>query len=201
MENITKKHGKTSILGPLSLTLHKEEILGIRGANGAGKSTLIKIIAGIIQPDSGSFYMPVDVQKEIGYVPQDIALYPTLSGRHNLEFWAGVYGLNMNERKRRVDWLLEEVQLLDKGKGLVQNYSGGMCRRLNLVAALLKTPKLLLLDEPTVGADLQSVQIMLSMMNYIRGQGATVLFISHRDDELNNVCDRIITIERGLILE
>jgi len=200
IENIIKHHKKKLILGPLSLSLNPEEILGIRGANGAGKSTLIKIIAGIINPDSGTVNMPSNIKKDMGYVPQDVALYSSLSGRHNLDFWAGVYGLKGKERKNRINWLLEEMHLLDKGNDLVQNYSGGMRRRLNLAAALLKTPKLLLLDEPTVGADLQSVEIMLSMMEYVRGQGATVVFISHRDDELKNVCDRIITIEKGLIL-
>ena len=199
--DILKKQGPSTVLGPVSLELGKGEILGIRGKNGAGKSTLIKIITGILQEDQGSVILSEETKKSMGYVPQDIALYPTLSGRDNLAFWAGLYGIYGKRRNIRIQWLLEQMQLADKAKVLLEDYSGGMKRRLNLAAALLITPKLFLLDEPTVGADIQSVEIILSMITHVRNQGAGVIFVSHRDDELEKVCDRIITLDQGLITE
>ena len=199
--NILKKQGSSTVLGPVSLALKKGEILGIRGKNGAGKSTLIKIITGIIKADSGTVTMAENTSNFIGYVPQDIALYPTLSGKNNLAFWAGLYGIHGKRKNIRINWLLEQVQLTDKANVLLEDYSGGMKRRLNLAAALLTTPKLFLLDEPTVGADIQSVDIILSMMTQLRAQGASVLFVSHRDDELEKICDRIITLDEGLITD
>jgi len=174
--------------------------LGIRGANGAGKSTLLKIIAGITKADSGSVHIPADIQKRIGYVPQDIALYLSLSGRQNLTFWADICGLRGEQKKLRINWLLNEVGLSDRADAQVQAYSGGMRRRLNLAAALLVTPRILLLDEPTVGADYQSVDVMLSLMAHMKKQGVSVVFISHRDDELEQVCNRIITLDKGKIV-
>jgi ABC-2 type transport system ATP-binding protein len=199
--NILKKQGSSTVLGPVSLALHKGEILGIRGKNGAGKSTLIKIITGIIKADSGTVTMSESTKGAIGYVPQDIALYPTLSGKNNLAFWAGLYGIRGNRKNIRINWLLDKVQLTDKANTPLEDYSGGMKRRLNLAAALLITPKIFLLDEPTVGADIQSVDIILSMMTHIRAQGAGVIFVSHRDDELEQICDRIITLDEGLIVD
>ena len=201
IENITKRHGASTVLGPVSLALYPGEILGIRGANGACKSTLIKIIAGVSKADSGTVDISSEVKKNIGYVPQDVALYPSLSGKHNLEFWAGVNGLRGKQKELRIRWLLTEVNLQDKAKVPVEEYSGGMRRRLNLAAALLTTPQILLLDEPTVGADNQSVEIMLSLMERMRAQGVAVLFISHQGDELRQVCNRIITMDKGLITQ
>ena len=200
IQEITKRHGRSTVLGPLSLALYSGEILGIRGPNGAGKSTLLNIIAGITKADTGSIHMSADIQKKIGYVPQDIALYPSLSGKDNLAFWAGIHGLYGKQKKLKINWLLKEVGLLDKAAMQVQSYSGGMRRRLNLAAALLVTPRLLLLDEPTVGADHQSVDVMLAIMEHMKKQDVAVVFISHRDDELEQVSDRIITLEKGKIV-
>ena len=199
--DVIKKQGPSTVLGPVSLVLEKGEILGIRGKNGAGKSTLIKIITGIIKENSGTVNLSADTKDAIGYVPQDIALYPTLSGKNNLEFWAGLYGIRGKRKNIRIQWLLEKMQLTDKANVPVEEYSGGMKRRLNLAAALLTTPKAFILDEPTVGADIQSVDIILSMMTHIRDLGAGVIFVSHRDDELERICDRIITLDEGLITD
>jgi ABC-2 type transport system ATP-binding protein len=199
--NILKKQGSSTVLGPVSLVLKKGEILGIRGKNGAGKSTLIKIITGIIKADSGTVTMSADTKGAIGYVPQDIALYPTLSGKNNLAFWAGLYGIHGKRKTIRINWLLDKMQLTDKANTPLEDYSGGMKRRLNLAAALLIKPKIFLLDEPTVGADIQSVDVILSMMTHIQNQGAGVLFVSHRDDELEQICDRIITLDEGLSVD
>ena len=199
IRNITKKQGSSTVLGPISLDLKKGEILGIRGENGAGKSTLLKVITGITKPNTGTVTMSSKTRKTIAYVPQDIALYPSLSGKHNLAFWAGVYSISGKQKKLRINWLLKEMKLEDKANVPLQDYSGGMKRRLNLAAALLVTPTVFLLDEPTVGADHDSVEIILSMMTHIKNQGAGVIFISHRDDELEKVCHRIITLEKGKI--
>ena len=201
LRNITKKQGLGTVLGPISLDLKKGEILGIRGENGAGKSTLLKVITGITKANSGTLMMSDDTRKTIAYVPQDIALYPTLSGKHNLAFWAGVYSLSGKQKDLRIHWLLKQMKLEDKANTPLQDYSGGMKRRLNLAAALLVTPTLFLLDEPTVGADHSSVEIILSMMTHIKNQGAGVIFVSHRDDELEKICHRIITLEKGQIVE
>ena len=201
VRNIIKKQGLGTVLGPISLDLKKGEILGIRGENGAGKSTLLKVITGITKANSGTVVMSNETRKTIGYVPQDIALYPSLSGRDNLAFWAGAYSLSAKQKTLRINWLLKEMKLEDKANVLLQDYSGGMKRRLNLAAALLITPTAFLLDEPTVGADHHSIEIILSMMTHIRNQGAGVIFISHRDDELERICHRIITLEKGKIIE
>ena len=199
IKDVIKKQGLGTVLGPVSLELKKGEILGIRGKNGAGKSTLIKIITGIIKAESGIVTMAKDTKAAIGYVPQDIALYPTLSGKNNLAFWAGLYHLRGKQKNTRIKWLLDEVQLSHKTNVAVENYSGGMKRRLNLAAALMVTPKIFLLDEPTVGADIESVNIILNMMIHMRNQGAGVIFVSHREDELEKICNRIITLDKGLI--
>ena len=200
IQDVTKRHGSNLVLGPVSLTLRTGEVLGIRGANGAGKSTLLNIIAGITKADSGTVTMAAETRKAIGYVPQDIALYPSLSGKHNLEFWAGIYGLRGKQKEIRIRWLLTEVGLLEKADVPIQEYSGGMRRRLNLAAALLVKPQIFLLDEPTVGADYQSVEVMLTMMQHIKDQGAAVVFISHRDDELEKISNHIVTMEKGQII-
>ena len=200
VKNVIKKQGSSTVLGPVSLELKKGEILGIRGENGAGKSTLLKVITGITKANSGTVTMLKDTKKTIAYVPQDIALYPSLSGKQNLAFWAGVYSISGKQKELRINWLLKEMSLEDKANVLLQDYSGGMKRRLNLAAALLVTPTVFLLDEPTVGADHRSVEIILSMMTHIRNQGAGVIFISHRDEELERICHRIITLEKGLII-
>lgn len=197
LEDVTKRYGPETLLGPISLCLHSGEVLGICGANGAGKTTLLEIIAGITKADSGTVNMTMSAQKSIGYVPQDIALYPALTGKRNLEFWAGVNGIYGKQKEIRIRWLLAKMDLTEKANIRVQQYSGGMRRRLNLAAALVSTPKLLLLDEPTVGADQNSVQVMLSTINHVKEQGSSVVFISHIMDELESICDRIITLEHG----
>ena len=201
IKDILKKQGPGTVLGPVSLDLRKGEILGIRGKNGAGKSTLIKIIAGITKADSGRVTMSKETKAALGYVPQDIALYPTLNGKNNLAFWAGLYHLQGKRKEIRIKWLLDEVHLSHKANVAVENYSGGMKRRLNLAAALMIPPKIFLLDEPTVGADMESVDIILNMMVHMKNQGAGVIFVSHRDDELEKICDRIITLDKGFITD
>ena len=196
---VTKRHRSSTLLGPLSFSLFRGEILGLQGANGAGKSTLLKTIAGLYRPTSGRIQFDSNEPLQIGYVPQDIALYMELSGRENLRFWAGVYGLSKQQYEIRIPWLLKAVNLEEKAEQLLQTYSGGMCRRLNLAVALLKTPAILLLDEPTVGADYESVETILNLMKDLKSREVSIIFVSHQEEELRKVSDRILTLADGKI--
>ena len=189
------------VLGPVSMQIHKSEILGIRGLNGAGKSTLLGVMAGVLRPDRGCVSYAPEAAGHIGYVPQELSLYTDLSGLQNLRFWGLASGLPARALAVRSRWLLEQMELTDKGRKPVSTYSGGMKRRLHLASALMARPELLLLDEPTVGADAHSVRLILDMLQSLRRQGSAVAFISHQAGELEQVCDRIVTLERGLLTE
>lgn len=202
LNQVEKRFQKgTCGLGPLSLELYPGEILGVLGNNGAGKSTLLKIIAGICRPDTGVCYHHEDLTGRVGYVPQEIALYGTLSGLDNLRFWGQVYGLGRKAVTVRSRWLLEQMELSEKGNMPVSTYSGGMQRRIHLASALMVTPRLLLLDESTVGADMHSVDLILSMMEHLRNQGCSLVFISHREEEITRVCDRTVVLENGMVTD
>lgn len=195
-----KTYGKNHrVLGPLSLTVHSGEILGVRGFNGAGKSTLLKLLAGVVKPDGGAVTLSPETKGKIGYVPQDIALYEELTGLDNLKFWGRVCGMRKNEINDRSSWLLERVQLTSKAGERVAGYSGGMKRRLHLITALMGSPNLLLLDEPTVGADRQSVKLIISTLQHFAELGCAVVIISHHEGELESVSHRIITMDKGIL--
>lgn len=195
--DVTKSYGPDPVLGPVSLTVHAGEVIGLCGKNGAGKTTLISILAGTLQPDGGRIRRDPSLHRAVGFVPQEIALYPTLSGRDNLRFWADAYGLPARAAKARVNWLLGLMQLTDKGRSRVETYSGGMKRRLNLASAIVITPRMLLLDEPTVGADAASTEIILSVIRQLRHNGCGVVLITHQYEQLSAVSDRILTLEAG----
>ncbi len=185
------------VLDGISLSLREGEILGIRGENGAGKTTLLGIMAGIILPSSGSREVSPELEGKITMVPQEIALYPALTGKQNLEFWAEIYGVHGREKTERIQSLLARTKLEDKGNKKVETYSGGMKRRLNLAAALVIHPKLLLLDEPTVGMDAGSVQELYSWLRELRDEGTSIVLISHESGEAESICDRIIHLQDG----
>ena len=186
-------------LGPVSLEVRSGEILGIRGPNGAGKSTLLGLMAGSLRPDRGSCVRSPQAEGHTGYVPQDLSLYHTLTGLDNLKFWGLAHGLPRRAISARSRWLLERLDLDRRGNDPVSAYSGGMQRRLHLATALMVTPRLLLLDEPTVGADEHSAGLILSMLEHLQGQNCAVVLISHFPGELERVCSRILTLEAGLI--
>ena len=188
-------------LGPVTLEVRPGEILGIRGPNGAGKSTLLALLAGSQRPDQGICVRSGQVLGHIGYVPQDLSLYHTLTGLDNLKFWGLASGLPRRAIAARSRWLLERLDLSARGKDPVSAYSGGMQRRLHLATALMATPRLLLLDEPTVGADEHSAGLILSMLKHLQGMGCAVVLISHFPGELERVCSRILTLEGGLIVK
>jgi len=199
LSGIEKRYTRTGTpsLGPLTLTLEEGEILGVRGANGAGKSTLLGLLAGVLRPDAGSRVCAPGVEGHIGYVPQELSLYNSLTGLENLRFWGLAAGLPGRVVPTRSRWLLQLVELTDKAKARVETYSGGMKRRLHLASALMIPPRLLLLDEPTVGADAHSVEVILATLRHLRGQGCTTVLISHHDGELRQVCTRVITLKEG----
>ncbi len=164
VENLSKKFGEFSAVKGVSFTVDGGEVFGLLGPNGAGKTTTISMLTGILLPSSGTARIgghdivrePLQVKRMIGLVPQDLALYPTLSARANLNFFGSIYGLRGKELDRRVDDVLEIVALTDRQKDAVEKFSGGMKRRVNIAAGLVHQPQLLFLDEPTVGVDPQS---------------------------------------------
>lgn len=163
-ENIKKAYGKKTIVKGISFSLKKGESFGLLGPNGAGKSTTISMISGLVPHDSGNITVggyvigkeTAKAKQKIGIVPQEIALYPTLTAHENLMFWGKMYGLTHGEAKKRAAEVLEYVGLTERAKDKIETFSGGMKRRINIGAALMHKPELLIMDEPTVGIDPQS---------------------------------------------
>ena len=201
LQNVYVSYGSESVLDDVSLSLHRREILGIRGENGAGKTTLMRLIAGVIRPDTGIRAADPSLKNRVCYVPQEISLYPTLTGKQNLSFWAEIYGLRGKSKETRIRYLLKLMHLESKANKRVETYSGGMKRRLNMAASLVITPSLLLLDEPTVGADVQSIAVMMDSVRRMKENGCSIVIISHSDMDLESVCDRIITMQNGRIVK
>jgi ABC-2 type transport system ATP-binding protein len=207
IKNLTKSFGDVLALDRFSLELGKGEVLGLLGPNGAGKTTLISILAGTLGDFSGGvtflgrdLFADRSLKNRMGVVPQDMAFYDELSAMDNLLFWGGLYDVPRPELKRRAAELLERVELAGRAKEPVKNFSGGMKRRLNTAIGLLHRPDLLLLDEPTVGID---VQAKVSILDIIRGVGASgtaVIFTTHQLAEVETTCSRIAIMDRGRIL-
>lgn len=192
-------YGSERVLDGVSLDIRRGEALGLCGRNGAGKSTLMGIIAGTVKLDSGTRKELCDLKGGICYVPQEVALYPSLTGRQNLEFWAEAYGLFGKAERARVGYLLRLMELEEKADKRVETYSGGMKRRLNMAAGLVVNPKLLLLDEPTVGADAGSVSVMLQTAERLKNNGAAIVLISHIGEDISSFCDRVLTLDGGTL--
>lgn len=207
VKDLSKRFGKLTALDKLSFDIYKGEIFGLLGPNGAGKSTFISILTTLCKPTQGDIFIKsyslkeqsAKIKKDIGFVPQDIALYPTLTGMDNLNFWAGIYGLSGALKKERIQEVLSIVRLGDRTKDKVENYSGGMKRRLNIAVALLHHPEILIMDEPTVGVDIQSRKYILDAIEGLKNEGKTVVFTSHYIDEMESMCDRLAIIDRGII--
>ena len=192
--------GASPAIGPLSMEIYAGEILGLRGSNGAGKSTLLSMVAGAMKPDKGEIVYAKGVKGAVAYVPQELSLYESMTGNQNLNFYGIAQGLPFRALRIRRRWLLNEVGLTEKARTRVSAYSGGMKRRLHLISALMVTPRFLLLDEPTVGADTKSIESILKLIAHLRDQGCGIVLVTHSDSELNSVCDRIITLDRGQIV-
>lgn len=208
LQSVTKRYDSLVALNDVSLTIAKGECFGLLGPNGAGKSTLMSLIAGLRAPDAGTLTLdgtalsPTNVaaRHALGLVPQSIALYEELSAEQNLRIFGQLYGLRGAELRERVDEALEAVQLADRRQHAVKTFSGGMQRRLNLVAALLHRPKLLLCDEPTVGVDPQSRNAIFDFLEKLNREGLTIIYSTHYMEEASRLCSRIGVIDHGKIL-
>ncbi len=208
IENLTKTFNGLVAVDHISFQVQKGEIFGFLGPNGAGKTTTINMICSLLKPDEGSIFIDeTDIQFEsakirnkLGVVPQETALYEELSAEENLMFWGSLYGMSGKVLKARVAELLELTALKKRGKERIKNYSGGMKRRLNMAAGMIHNPKLLLLDEPTVGIDPQARHKMLKMVQDVAGKGTTILYTTHYMDEAELLCDRLAIIDHGRIL-
>jgi ABC-2 type transport system ATP-binding protein len=198
-----KRFGATKALDGLSLDLGQGEMLGLLGPNGAGKTTLIRAIAGRVRLDGGSVsvhgrtLVAGAARPDLGVVPQENALYPLLSARENLETFGRLNGLEDKHLRERAAWALEWTGLADRAKSLVRDFSGGMKRRLNLACGVLHEPKLVLLDEPTVGVDPQSREKIYDMLSALRADGASLLLTTHYLEEAEARCERIVIIDHG----
>ncbi len=207
LDHITKRYGTLTALDDVSLEIAPGEFFGLLGPNGAGKSTLMSLVAGLRAPEAGRITLdgkPVTVadpstRASLGLVPQSIALYEDLSAEQNLRIFGELYGLSGADLRARIDEALEAVQLADRRRDQVKTFSGGMQRRLNLVAALLHRPKLLLCDEPTVGVDPQSRNAIFDFLEARARDGLTVIYSTHYMEEATRLCSRIGIIDHGRI--
>jgi len=205
---LKKSYGKLVAVNCVSLRAGAGETIGLLGPNGAGKTTTVSMIAGLIRPDSGSVQIEgrplggdTDPNKRrIGLVPQELALFDELTARANLELFAALYDLDGTAAKRAIGEALELVGLTDRAQERVKNYSGGMKRRLNLAAALLHDPQILLLDEPTVGVDPQSRNAIFDNLEVLKHRGKTLLYTTHYMEEAERLCDRVIIIDHGKVV-
>jgi ABC-2 type transport system ATP-binding protein len=207
IKNLTKSYGDILALDRFSLKLEKGEVLGLLGPNGAGKTTLISILAGTVRDFSGTvsfqgrnLFADRSLKNRLGIVPQEMAFYDELNAVDNLLFWGGLYDVPRADLKRRAAELLELVGLAGRAKEPVKNFSGGMKRRLNTAIGLLHKPDLLLLDEPTVGIDVQAKVSILEIIRNVGAAGTGVIFTTHQLAEVETTCSRIAIMDHGRIL-
>lgn len=208
ISNIKKSFKDHHVVKDVSFEVQKGEAFGLLGPNGAGKSTTISMICGLIPYDEGDIQVdglsvkkkPMKIREKIGVVPQDIALYPTMSAYDNLVFWGKMYGLTGKTVKQRAYEVLEIVGLKDRAKDKIETFSGGMKRRINIGAALMHEPELLIMDEPTVGIDPQSRNHILETVKRINEAGMTIIYTSHYMEEVEYLCKRIAIIDYGKLI-
>ncbi len=206
--NLSKSFKDTKAVDNISFMVADGDIFGLLGPNGAGKSTTISMIASLIKPDSGQILYngenvmqnPRALQLNLGLVPQDIALYPSLTGLENLKFWGRAYGLSGTRLSNRIDTVSAIIGIKERLSDRVKRYSGGMKRRLNIGAALLHEPKLIIMDEPTVGIDPQSRNHILDTVKQLAENGVTVVYTSHYMEEVELLCNRVCIMDNGRII-
>jgi ABC-2 type transport system ATP-binding protein len=208
VKNLKKGFGDFVAVQDASFLAESAEVLSLLGPNGAGKSTTISMLSGLLAPTGGDASImghsvtkePEAAKKSLGVVPQDIALYPDLSARENLVFWGKMYGLRGVALKQRVDEVLEIIGLTDRQKDHVGKFSGGMKRRVNIGAALLHKPDVVIMDEPTVGIDPQSRRHILDNVKELNRQGMTVLYTTHYMEEAAELSDHIAIMDKGKVI-
>lgn len=208
VKNLKKSFGDLQAVQDANFTAVSGEVLSLLGPNGAGKSTTISMLSGLLNPTAGDASImghsvmkePAAAKKSLGVVPQDIALYPDLSARENLVFWGKMYGLRGADLKQRVDEVLEIIGLADRQKDHVGKFSGGMKRRVNIGAALLHKPEVVIMDEPTVGIDPQSRRHILDNVKELNQQGMTVLYTTHYMEEAAELSHHIAIMDKGKVI-
>ncbi len=204
--SLVKRFGPVTAVDGVSLELLGGECLGLLGPNGAGKSTLIRSIVGRVIPDAGSvsvFGFPAnttEARSALGWVPQELALYPRLTCRENLAAFGRYHGLSGGKLAESVAWCLDWAALEDRAGELAKNLSGGMKRRLNMAAGIIHRPRVVLMDEPTVGVDPQSRNRIFEMIEELRGKGAAIIYTTHYMEEAERLCDRVAIIDHGRII-
>jgi len=206
--SIQFKGSEQKNLDELSFEVLKGEKFGVFGPNGAGKTTLISILCGLVVPDSGSVTYSIyqtqekvnQVLGEIGYVPQEYAFYPELSPVQNLEYFGALYKIPKIERKERIAELLKVLGLQSVANKKINTFSGGMKRRVNLAIGIINNPKILFLDEPTVGVDVQSKMAIMHYLEGLNKQGTTIIYTSHHLKEAEEFCDRILLMDHGKMI-
>jgi len=207
VSDLQKRFGQIVAVNGVTFEVAKGEIFGLLGPNGAGKSTTINMLVGALKPDGGEVSiggngtpMRASVRRQIGSAPQALALYDELTGDENATFYGKLYGLGGRHLRERVEGVLGLVGLLDRRKSRVSSYSGGMKRRLNLACAMVHDPPLLMLDEPTVGVDPQSRNLIFDRIEQLKMEGRTVVYTTHYMEEAERLCDRIAIMDKGQIL-
>jgi ABC-2 type transport system ATP-binding protein len=206
--DLKKSYGSTVALKGISFTIHPGEFYGLLGPNGAGKSTTIGIMSTLVNPDNGTVVIdgndlkknPKQCKQVIGVVPQELALYNELSAVDNLMFWGSLYGVSKSDLQKRIDETLKLFGLYDRRNDKVKTYSGGMKRRINIASALLHNPKVLFMDEPTVGIDPQSRNLIFEVVEKLHKEGMTIVYTTHYMEEAERFCDRIGIIDNGTII-
>jgi ABC-2 type transport system ATP-binding protein len=205
---LRKSYGDLKAVAGVSFRAAKGETIGLLGPNGAGKTTIVSMIAGLVRPDSGEVRIagrPLrgdadPAKRSLGLAPQDIGLYEEMPAQENLHLFGALYGLSGPPLKRATHEVLELVGLVERAKDRVSDFSGGMKRRLNLAAALLHDPQLVLLDEPTVGVDPQSRNAIFDNLEALRKRGKTLLYTTHYMEEAERLCDRLVIIDHGKVI-
>lgn len=208
VENLRKKYGDAEVVRGITFQIHRGEFFGLLGPNGAGKTTIIGMLTGLVAPAGGRIlidgedlsFKPMRSKAKMGFVPQTIALYPTLCAVDNLAFFARIYGLRKGRLKERIATVLDLVGLRDRANQAVATFSHGMKRRLNIAAGLIHEPDLLILDEPTVGVDTQSRNDIHETLENLNQSGVTLLYTTHYIEEAERLCRRVCILDRGKMI-
>ena len=208
VEGLRKVYGDRVAVDDISFRVEPGQVFGLLGPNGAGKTTTISCLTGLLRATSGTIRLDgIDVVAEpkrararLGVVPQELAMYPEISAKQNLEYWGGTQGMNRSELQAKIPPMLERVGLADRAKEPVKNFSGGMKRRLNLAIGLIHDPKVVLMDEPTVGVDPQSRIHILDLIRERAAAGTSIVYTTHYMDEAESLCNPFMIIDEGKVV-
>lgn len=210
LHNLTKQypHSSKRAVSDLSFDIEAGTVFGLLGPNGAGKSTTVMMLCGLMRPDSGSLAVfgldmtenSADIRNRIGVAPQEIALFPMLTAYENLFYFGRMYGLHARDIREQIKKYLAIFGLTEKKNKIVSTFSGGMKKRLNLIAALLHQPKLIILDEPTAGVDVQSRNLILDFLDALKAEGVTIIYSSHVLEEAERICSHLGIVDEGKLI-